>query len=239
MIKQFKLSDREKYIKKLEKISDFYALVKKYMNKGSPIIGVFGYPRSGKTETSMTWAWLFKGDGFNPRENLYSGVKKLMLDILEKNLWNRALVYDESEKDLDIGAWNSRLNRVLNKYTATQAYRKNLLFIIMPFARLVPWIHIPYFNFAIECLGNGWANYYALKSKPADFKGKLYMMHIETLKLPRAPKEFVEIKEEWEHQAKKDILKELVNDTMTKRERRRRFEEERIEILKKLKEKLK
>lgn len=217
-VKQLKLDGRSKYINYLRKDAfyypNFFMKVVADLKKGmSPVVAVFGKPRTGKTLTAIFWAWILKNNfmKYPLADSIWTDVDKFIIDVDEKNIRGRALILDEAQKDLDIGAWNTLLGRALVKYNGSQAIRGNILFIIMPYARWLPWIQQPSLNYIITVSdnGNGWAAYKAFKVKADDFKGRSYAVLLENKRVPMIPQELLNQKNAWEIPAKDSILKDI------------------------------
>lgn len=214
--KQLKLVDRKRYIDALKKDSDFFPnfwfkIVRDLRNGESPIILVVGKPRTGKTLTAMFWSWIFKENFVKiPLEkSIWKSIDQFIGDVLKENIKQRALIIDEAQKDLDVSAWNSKLGMALVKYNGSQAIRGNILFIILPYARWLPWVQIPAINYLIMTQGNGWSTYSAHRTRPDDFKGRSYKVMLEVKKVPMVPQEILDQKDKWEIPVKEEILQEI------------------------------
>lgn len=240
--RQFQYKLREKYVGLLMKdgakqTNFLWKLDQDIRKRGrSPIILVVGEPRSGKTELCIGWSWLIKGDNFVLDRDIYTSVDKLLDAVEQEDIWGRSIILDEAQKDLDIGAWNNKLGRALVQYNGSQAIRKNILWIIMPYARWLPWIQHPAINYVVEVYGNGWADYIKLSKKARDFKGKIYETFLESFKMPRIPKELIREKDKWEIPEKKKILSRINLDRkgIKRRSEKKSINKERLEYLEKL-----
>lgn len=219
------------------RVNFFWKLNQELKRGKSPIVLVTGEPRTGKTELAIGWSWLIK-DNFDIKRDIFTSVDKLLEDVEKKDIWNRSLILDEAQKDLDIGAWNSKLGRALVKYNGSQAIRGNILWIIMPYARWLPWVQQPAINFKIEVYGYGWADYWHVKTKASDYAGKTYHNFLESFKMPRIPTELVKIKEAWEIPEKKDILRRInIEKSVQKKPRSKPLNVQRMEMLAELSKK--
>ena len=220
--KQLGLGDRDKYIRHLKMdghyFPNFYTKVyEDRMDGKSPVIGVVGSPRSGKTLTASFWAWIFDKTFVEKfKENVWVDIDRFIQDVEKKKIKHSSLLIDEAQKDLDPAAWNSLIGRALTKYNGSQAILGNLLFIIIPYARWLPWIQQPAINYIVSVKGHGWAKYLAHKTIAEDFSGKSYKAFIEFKRIPMVPPELLKAKEEWEVPAKQDILSQLAKSVERK-----------------------
>lgn len=225
-VKQLKLADRNKYISHLRQDAAYYPnfhyKIERDLKRGrSPVIAVFGDPRTWKTISAIFWSWILKENftKYPLKDSIWKDIDSFITDVSEKNIRGRALILDEAQKDLDIGAWNTMLGRALVKYNGSQAIRGNILFIIMPYARWLPWIQQPSINYIIATINDGWAVYKAHKTKVDDFSGKSYRVMLETRRIPLIPQELLDQKNEWEIPAKDDILRDIKNSIGIKKKR--------------------
>lgn len=248
-LNQLKLSQRTRYIESLKKDARFfpnfwYKVTDDLKHGESPVILIVGKPRKGKTLTAIFWSIIFKLNFTKiPLErSIWKSIDKFMEDVWKEDIVGRSLIIDEAQKDLDISAWNNKLGMALVKYNGSQAIRGNILFIILPYARWLPWVQIPAINYIINVKGNGWSTYSAHKTREDDFKGKSYKVLLEVRRIPMVPDEILDQKETWEVPIKKEILREIIDSVAKKKKRNfeelKRLKEERLERLQGIKENL-
>ncbi len=176
-------------------------------NEFSPVVLVVGRQRMGKTTTALTLGYEMEGDEFDPRGQLVNSVKEF--GHAWKRYNNKVIVYDEVGQELDPFRAMNNLNRVFSHIVQTQAYKRNVLFVILPHATDVVKGHRKYVNAVVHIVGRGSYKLYAVYSWHADMNdSKLRMTLIEHVtKVPLPPKHILSYyKNEREKDMKDKIL---------------------------------
>lgn len=104
-------------------------LKKDIRNGNTPIVVVCGRQRSGKTAFAMRTAWEVFPDKFK-YENVVDSIETFAL-AMKKNRHN-IIILDEASASLFVYDWNSYLHRVFSIIQDSQAYRHNVVMLVLP-----------------------------------------------------------------------------------------------------------
>jgi len=111
-----------------------YQIFKKMKNGYSPIVGICGCQRIGKSFVAIWLAYLLykiQDKPFDPTKNTYYEPEKAIMDLGEKN--REAIIIDEAGDVMDYQEWYKQAHRALRSMINTQAYKNNLYIFISPF----------------------------------------------------------------------------------------------------------
>jgi len=113
-------------------------LKREIRNGNTPIVVFCGRQRSGKTATAMRFAYEIYPDKFS-FENVTSDVEKFV-ELYEKFDHN-IIILDEASDSLYVYDWNSLFQKVFSTINDTQAYKQNIVFLILPMVHKLGKIH--------------------------------------------------------------------------------------------------
>lgn len=113
-------------------------LRKEIRRKNSPIVVFCGRPRSGKTAYAMRIGWELHPDKFD-----YAHVVRTIEEFAEayKRYNNDVIILDEASQSLYLYDWNSMFQKVFSIINDTQAFRYNLVFIVLPMVHKLGKVH--------------------------------------------------------------------------------------------------
>jgi hypothetical protein len=107
-------------------------------NGNTPIVVFCGRQRSGKTATAMRFAHEIYPDKFT-FDNVTSDVERFaeMYEKFDHNI----IILDEASDSLYVYDWNSLFQKVFSTINDTQAYKQNIVFLILPMVHKLGKIH--------------------------------------------------------------------------------------------------
>jgi hypothetical protein len=107
-------------------------------NGNTPIVVFCGRPRSGKTAFAMRCAY-----ELYPKKFKYEHVTGDISTFAElySTLTNDVIILDEASDALYVYDWNSVFQKVFSVINDTQAYRHNVVFIILPMVHKLGKLH--------------------------------------------------------------------------------------------------
>lgn len=191
----------------------------------SPIILIVGKQRRGKTMFALTIAHTLEGNNFNMEEQL----KVNALDICKAydKYSGKVLIFDEGGKELDLYRAMDEVNRAISHVIQSQAYKRNVLIIISPFANEIGKGHRKHVDAVVEIYKRGAYRLYALYSWYADINDTpVRMIGMEDIeRIPLPPPEVVAYYKQYKE---KQTKQEILTDEIGKLERRKIKKEEEI-----------
>lgn len=122
----------------------------------APIVLVVGRQRTGKTFFAMYLAeqiCKMRGQKFNVDNDMFFTVEDLAQRYDEG--MNKVYILDEAGISLNVYEGNQLHQRVFQKIVESQAYRSNILVIVLPHARDVGSHHFHHVNVVFSMLGRG------------------------------------------------------------------------------------
>lgn len=104
----------------------------------SPIVVFCGRPRSGKTAFAMRCAW-----EIYPRKFQYDHVVRTIEEfaIAYQKYNNDIIILDEASTSLYVYDWNTVFQKVFSIINDTQAFRYNIVFIVLPMVHKLGKVH--------------------------------------------------------------------------------------------------
>jgi len=178
----------------------------------SPIILICGEQRLGKTMLAFLMAWQLIKEKFEVDKHYFTSVNEFALAFDKYN--NKVLIYDEVGQELDPFRAMDKLNRAFSHIVQTQAFKTNILFVVLPFAIDFTKGHRKYVKAVIEVRKRGVYKAYSTYTWAANLnESKIRLMHLETMyNVPMPPQHIVDYyKSKKEKQTKDEIMqKELV-----------------------------
>jgi hypothetical protein len=187
-------------------------------NGYSPIIEVVGRQRKGKTLTAMRLGYELDGAAFKIEEQL----KVNAIDVIRAydKFNGRTIIYDEVGKDLDVYRAMDDINRAISHVIQSQAYKTNVLLLVLPFASDLGKSHRKHVNAVIYVYARGCYRLYSTYSWHADINDTPIRMKLmeDVRGVPLPPKHILDFyKANIEKQTKQDILEQELNK-LTNRE---------------------
>ncbi len=123
------------------------------LSKGkSPIILVVGEQRSGKTALALRIAYEVDKK-FDIKKQMFFDIREFATAMHKFN--KRVLILDEAGVSLDPYEHMSIKQRVYNHIVQTQAYKQNIIMLVLPFASEIGKQHRKHTSAIIECRGHG------------------------------------------------------------------------------------
>lgn len=165
--------------------------IENQIKKGySPIVLFVGRQRTGKTACAMRFAW----------ELDHKWTPELMTYKIEDfvNLYdkynNKIIILDEASVPLDPYEHANITQRVYKHVIDTQAYKQNIVFLVLPFARGIGKQHRDHVNVIVNMRGRGYYQAKAVLSRHDDlsFRVPWTMIIEEVWGIPLPPKEIWE-----------------------------------------------
>lgn len=105
-------------------------LRKQIRNRKTPIVVFCGETRSGKTMFSMRVAWELYPRKFSFSKNVAGSIEK-WFELYDKTDHN-VIILDEASVSLYLYDWSNILQKVFTHVTNTQAYKHNIVFLVLP-----------------------------------------------------------------------------------------------------------
>ena len=176
------------------KLTFVYQLLKKMKNGYSPIVGICGCQRIGKSFVAVWLARLLytiQDKPFNPTQNTYYEPEKAIMDLGTKN--REAIIIDEAGDVMDYQEWYKQAHRALRSMINTQAYKNNLYIFISPFtAQIDKSIRIHWdFIIRVKSRGNFLVWKYAKKYDADKINEATYRVFLDSvsIKMSVVPKD--------------------------------------------------
>lgn len=204
----------------------FLKWIMSQINAGySPLVLIVGRQRVGKTALALYWAWLIgqlRGHPFNIKTDMFFSV--LDFATMTKQESNKTWVIDEAGVSLDPHGHAMLDQRVYSKIVQTQAYKSNVVFLVLPFARGIGKEHRDYVDVILSVTSRGtykmeyiYKNYSQLNFRP--FFKELFEMRYG---IPLPPGHvWDEYKNNKQDEYKTTILNEQLEMLKTKMERKK------------------
>lgn len=146
----------------------------------SPICLICGEQRLGKTMLAFKMAWELKKYKFDPRKHYFTSVKEFAMAYFKND--NTVLIYDEIGDELDPFRAMDNLNRAFSKIIQTQAFHRNILFAILPYAIDFTKGHRKYVKVVVEVIKRGRYKMYSTYTWAANLnETKIRLTHLETM----------------------------------------------------------
>lgn len=153
--------------------------IRNQIKKGySPIILVVGQQRSGKTALALRLAYEINND-FNTQTDMFFKIEDFAQAISENT--HKVFILDEAGIELDPYEHMAIHQRVYSHIIQTQAYKNNVIFIVLPFASEIGKRHCKHVNAILEVFGRGCFKTYSAHSWRSDLSMRPpRLTHMET-----------------------------------------------------------
>lgn len=135
----------------------------------APIILFVGRQRIGKTALAMTTASEIQ-TSWNPKELMMFKIEEFA-DAYDMHD-NSILILDEAGVSLDPYEHASITQRVYNHIIQTQAYKSNIVFLVLPFASEIGKVHRKHVDAIVEVVGRGVYKLYRTRTWRSDLSNK-------------------------------------------------------------------
>jgi len=144
--------------------------IRNQLKKGySPIILIVGKQRVGKTALALRLAFELNPK-FDIEKEMFFEIEKFASCIHKCD--NKVLLLDEAGITLDPYEHMSVTQRVYNHIIQTQAYKKNVIFLILPFASEIGKTHRKHVSGIIEVIWRGGYKFYSASCWHSDLSYK-------------------------------------------------------------------
>lgn len=185
----------------------FFDWIRKEVRMGySPFILVVGRQRTGKTALALRMAWeIYKK--FDIDKHLFFDIPSFAHAIDKYS--QKVLVMDEVGTSLDPVERFNMAQRVYNHIVQSQAYKNNVIFLILPFASEIGKVHRKHVNAIIDVKARGIYRFNKVLQWHSDLSQKPPpVMHIQTIvNMPLPPAHIWDLyKNKYEKQMKQSIL---------------------------------
>jgi hypothetical protein len=180
-------------------------------NGYSPIIEFCGRQRMGKTRTAIRFALELDGDKLDLKEQLHVNALGVIKAYDKFN--GRCIIYDEAGKDLDPYRQMSEISRAVSHVVQSQAYKRNVLFICLPFASDIGKTHRKQIDAVVHIYARGCYKLYACFRWHADLNDSPIRMTLmeQVFGVPKIPQYLEDYYSAYvEKQTKQDILNEEI-----------------------------
>lgn len=213
--------------KKIKTTSSFiYQLFKKLNNGYSPIVGICGVQRGGKSFVGVWLTYLLykiRGLEYNFEKLTFYEPDKAMESLEEKN--RDAMLIDEASDVIDYQEWYKQTHRALRSMVNTQAYKNNLYVFIAPFLVQINKSIRIHCDFEVRVTKRGvFKVWKIIKRYDADhIKNATYRLFLDdmSIKMSDVPKELWKQYKEFSYKKKEEIAQRRLEnrDKKTKNKR--------------------
>ena len=132
----------------------------------SPLILIVGRQRVGKTAIALRLAYEIMGDKFDIKKHMTYKIEDFA-EAYDKYS-NVVLILDEAGIPLDPYEHMTITQRVYTHIVQTQAYKQNIVFLVLPFASEIGKNHAKHISCIVEVVWRGCYKLYATKSWHSD-----------------------------------------------------------------------
>lgn len=213
-IYDFKVSNKSGSIKQVKTNLHFLNLILKRMMRGySPIIGVCGEQRDGKSFIGIWISYIV----MSALSKKMDCIRNCVYDPLEtvtklKDLYMEVFMLDESSSSFHKREWWKRINIAFSKIIITQG-RKVLLYIfVSPFINDIDKSFTKHFDFIIDVKKRGIIKVFNVRKKHRSMKEvPVYYFHLDDVEVPlkAVPKKLWEEYKKFSH-SEKDRLEDML-----------------------------
>lgn len=165
---------------KRKKTTAFVKWLKRQIKQNkTPIVVFVGETRSGKTAFAMRSAWEVYPDKFSFKN--VAGTVEEWFEIYD-NTDHNIIILDEASVALFVYDWNSPLQKVFSHVTSTQAYKYNIVFLILPQVQMLAKLfkHLPVAVVEMKRYGeNVFYKFMVVHKRYSDMNSnKIFMTHV-------------------------------------------------------------